>query len=274
MANRYTLQHYRPMPTPGIQLANQRFATPDTSLVITTTRDHGLESCQIGYPTRQNGMWVPASLPRPLGAFWPFGHMTVSDGSGILFAGRASVQPKYQAGEITAVTAAGYWEALNDIYFTSSDSTVTTSGEIIKSVILQAIGYIGISQEYWDDPGVSHAPNEFDGQRGGSVVQTLLNEGNGTPMDLQLWPGPNGRIVAELRNRDAPLSPDYTVDWITDTQFVDLTYDPAQLYGHVRVRYTPAAEVRPRPTGIPRLMTPRSATSGDSTATWRSVAGS
>ena len=71
-------------------------------------------------------------------------------------------------------------------------------------------------------------------------MQTLLNEGNGTPVDLQLWPGPNGRIVAELRNRDAPLSPDYTVDWITDTQFVDLTYDPAQLYGHVRVRYTPA----------------------------------
>lgn len=239
MPDGITFQFYAPMPNVGPQLASQRILGTDINCVITTTRSHGFESAQIGFSWRAGSLDQIGWLPKPLDAYVDFGHVTVSDGAAMLFQGRASKAPKIVGGRIMGFTAAGYWDALNDGYYYSDDDTVSTSDTVIRDILLQSIGYVSIDEQNWTMLDVVHAKSDFNGQRPGAAIQTMLNEGSGTPCDLQFWDGPNGTVVASLRDRTAPEIPRYRMPWVPDTNVVGVTYDPQQLFGHVQTIYTP-----------------------------------
>lgn len=236
-----TLRLHTPLPD-AAALIPVRFATPQTSLVITTSVERGFESCQIGFPTRENGIMRLAWLPEPVLEYRDYGHAVVADGTQPLFVGRTSQAPQFVGGQIRAITATGYWDALNDDYFASSDATVTTTGAVIRLMLTSLMPWATIDEEYWQDPGVPHAPSEFDNQRGGQAIDSLLKEGSsdGSLYDLQFWCDQNGASVVRLVSRTPPAVPDYEVPWYPDAQVVNLGYDPTQLYSHVRARYTPA----------------------------------
>ncbi len=219
-------------------LASSRLSNNQTNVVITTTRAHGFESAVAGFPLQPGGLDLPGWLERPLDAYVDFGHATVTDGAATLFQGRASGPPHIVGGRIMGTTLSGYWDALSDGYYYSSDSTPSTSEEVIKDILFRSVGFIALDSEHWASIGVVHACSDFDGQRPGAAIQTMLTEGGGTPCDLQFWDGPRGAVMASLHDRTAPAVARYAMDWIPDTRVVDVTYNPQQLYGHFQTRYT------------------------------------
>lgn len=234
-----TLQLHSPMPG-ARKLISQRFSTNQTGLVITTSVERGFESCTIGFPIRDGDVMRTAWLPMPVLEYQDYGHATVADGVSTLFVGRTAQQPQFIGGNIRAVIASGYWDALNDGYYESSDATLTTTGVVIQSIILQLTPYVTLDLNNWNDPNIQHAPNEFDGQRGGSAIDSMLKEGSGdgSLYDLQFWSDQNDRIIARLMSRVPPLVPDYEVPWYPDSNVVSIAYDPSQIYSHVRASYT------------------------------------
>jgi len=242
-----TLRLHTPMPS-ARPLVESRFATPATSMRITTSCEHGMEACELGFDVVEDDVWRHAWLSEPILEYRDFGHATVSTGIGDrLFQGRAAAQPEYVGGVIRSVTCQGYWDAFNDDYFDaaaafpSTHGSSTTTGPILEAVILQLLSSAEIDLQYWTDPGVSHTPDEFDGQSGSQVVDSLLQEGgtDGNLYDLQFWPGPNDAIMVRLVARVAPDVAQYACDWVPDKNIVDLSYDPHQMYSHVAATYTP-----------------------------------
>src|SRR5574337_88007 len=237
-----TLRIHTPQPG-AVPLIGLDFATPQTTLALSTSVERGVEACQIGFPNRTSQeRGVPGWLPKPVMQYRPMGHITVSDGAGILFAGRANQQPQYIGGDIRAVTAQGYWDALNEREYANSDTTLTTSDAIMQEIITSFLPYATIDLSQWTHLGIQHAPSEFTNQRGGQIVDSLVKEGSalGVPYDLQFWPGQDGKLLVRLVARVAPDRPDYECDWIPDTQVVNVNPDYSQLFSHVRVAYTPA----------------------------------
>ena len=237
---------HTPMPD-ARPLVRSRFSTDQTSFRVTTTIEHGMESCEIGFPVIDQGRTIHPWLTEPIMEYRIMGHVTVETGLDTLFQGIASASPVYAGGVIRGVTARGYWDALSLTHFDAAqafpggaDATDSTTGAIIRAILLQVTSYVSIDDLHWTDPGVVHKPSEFDQQQAANIIDTLLREGgtDNLTYDLQFWPGAHGSINTWLVARTPPDMPDYECDWPSDPQFVNLSFDPQSWVSHVRAHYT------------------------------------
>lgn len=215
------------------------FDSLETAITFRTSIAGGFHSLEVGYPVMRGGQVVPAYLANPIDRYVDYAHVEVYAGATLVWEGRTD-QPTYRRGQIVGFKALGYWSALDDAIYDSSDTTDTPSGTLLHDVVSFTHPHLSFgNSEQYGEPGVNHTPAEISGANGtpaGQIAEQIRNEGgtDGYRWDVLYYEGP----ALWLKSRMPPAVPDYAVAW-DDT--VDLQPDSAlNRRGAVTVVYTDA----------------------------------
>lgn len=190
----------------------------------------------------------------------PYGHVRIWAGSQLCWEGRITRPERPGGDRARSLTVQGYGlQAAADGVFHSADTALTTSGSIVRQALAMAAPVLtaGNATQFLD-PGVQHAPIEFDGKTPAQILDQVTKEGAtvGVLVDYFVY---GGRAVW-IQPRLAPPGSEKanyvaTLDDTTDTW----SEDYASSFGALRVQYTSAgtglASVYP-PAGAPPLSDP------------------
>lgn len=237
----FTVRLFGPLGTPqaGVPLDEITFSGIDTTFSINDEIPGGFGTASIGGVIQRNNEIVPAWLPRPVTEIVPFAHTVITAGMSTIWEGQAVKPDTDERGEIVGFNAVGYWSALNDHEFESSSSSLTTTGDVLRALVLAIAPFLNIgSDAQFTDPQVSHALEDFDSMTGGAIWDQITKEGDGLgiPVDLAVW---RDRTIWSQR-RQAPDVPAYTIQpGDPGVQINERSWD--DLWARVRTRYTDSA---------------------------------
>lgn len=223
-----TLYYPIPSTTP---LADLDINPNITSIRVTTTLPGGFNTLDVGLLEYESGERF--NLPQGI-RIVPGAHAVLTYGSITVFEGRVLNFNK-RGGWVRGFSAVSYGiHAVHDGYFTSSDTVLATSGEVLQQALAAAAPFLTPGgSDVFVDPGVAHAPQEFDGMTPGEIVDALSIEGgdNGAAWYYAVW---ENRTVtfAPLIEPDVP---DYEVPFNENVQWEE---DWTNVYNEVAVRYT------------------------------------
>lgn len=197
----------------------------------TTELPGGFGRLQVGGTGVVDGEPRRMYLPSRYAELPPLAHVRVSQGAGTVWEGRVIRPVLSGAGEPVGFEAAGYWHAMTDGEYQSSDAAASTTGPVLVDVIANVAPALVIGEI--EDPQIPHARADFDGRPGGAIWQQVISEGmnDGTPYDLAVWEG--RRVYGAARI--VPDQPDYVVD-LGDGTEVEVDWE--SIFWRVRVRYS------------------------------------
>lgn len=245
---RYHLSLYPPAPNDEGAPADHMDLNPEVTQISFST---GLPGGWIGLTV---GMRDPARprfgiLPRPI-AVKHFYDVVLEIGPRVLWNGRVQKILR-SSGGVVGFEAVGYAiGALRDGWYSNRDTTVTTAGQVLRSVISDAAPLLGtnLDPDLFVDSGVPRSYLSCDGLAPADVLQALSSEGSsadsavGAIYDWACFSIDRfctfTRRLAPLRWQDAPsgvYGADYWIDFDETVQWVE---DSIGTYGSVTVDYT------------------------------------
>lgn len=220
----------------GQPLAHMDIDVDITALTWTKSLPGGANSLSIGLETpAYRGGWGPSL------AFFPeavrtkaFADVLVKAGPATVFEGRWMEDILGPEGVQGGVVDGYGVSATTDDFYESADTTLTTTGDALKTIIADAAPALsrGNSAE-WSDPGVAHALIEFDGMTVGEALDQLMREGGGQNVVYDWWTI-NRRVV--LLPRVAPDTPHYRVGY--DPETMDIRRHYREVFGSLVITYT------------------------------------
>lgn len=216
----------------GVALDTITFAGSDVSFEFTTEIPGGFGGANVGGMIQQDNQLIPAYLPDPVTELPPFAHVEILAGMDVVWEGQATEPQLDSAGYPVGFQASGYWSALGDTEFESTDTTAVTSGEILRDARPTFL-HLGTGEQF-EPPQVEHAPADFDGMTYGQIWDAIVKEGDGlgNALDLMIW---DNRVVWAHR-RIPPQVAHYRVD-LGDSG-LELNEVPwSEAVGRVRTRY-------------------------------------
>lgn len=183
-----------------------------TAIRLTHTLPAGPNTLEVGIvaPEMRAG-WGESYgfLPEPIGTK-AFAHVEVSIGGTVVWEGRL-LEDEIGPYGAQAFVADGYGLAAsnNDVYL-STDPTITTTGDVISSILTAAAPLLsrGTSDE-WIDPQVSHARLDFSEMTLAEALDQVLSEGGSGYVTWDWWVTIGRRLV--LKPRSSPVEPDYLI---------------------------------------------------------------
>lgn len=233
---RLTLQVFTPLGSVNPQqLDSVVFDTEQTSLEISTDIASGFAVCSVGVPPIGGSRFNPPYLPQRVTELTNRAHVVIKAGSATVFEGQV-LKEKRVRGEPVGFTASGYASALKERFFSSADTTPSTSGAALQTIIQSLYPFLRIGNSHqYQDPGVTHSLSEFDGMRASQVADQIGHEGgtDGNVWDVRIWDNQTVHLLPRLK----PAVPDFVVPYrMIDDETIDyeayitrnsVTYDNA-----------------------------------------------
>jgi hypothetical protein len=233
-----TVQLYDTLERGAESLANVGINPLITALSWTSTLPGGPNTLSVGIvePEMRSGWGESyAYIPEPVGVK-PFAHVIVQVGSYVAWEGRVVEDEIGPSGYPQAFIADGYGLAAanNDVYV-STDTSATTTGEIIADIITAAASLLrkGNAEE-WDDPLVAHSRSEFTQMTLAEALDQVMAEGGSQYVTWDWWVT-LGRHVS-LKARVAPATPDYHIPFQPGRVSIRRNY--RDIATHAYVAYT------------------------------------
>lgn len=209
---RLTLQVSTPLGTAQPQQLNEIvFDTEQTSLELSTDISSGFGVLNVGIPPIGGSRFNPPYLPQRVNELGNRVHVVVLAGSAVVFEGQV-LKVKHVRGEPVGFSASGYLTALKERFWSSSDSTASTSGAVFQTIVGNLLPFLvtGNANQY-QDPKVAHTLADFDGMRVSQIADQINHEGgtDGNVWDVRIWENQTVHLLPRLK----PAVPDYVVPY-------------------------------------------------------------
>ncbi len=232
-----------------VPLAQMDLSQPDIGISWTTNLPGGFGALTVNLPAPNMPLAslsmpsLPTAIPLPyrqprIGNRWnlrrAFMHGVLTAGGQVAYEG-ALTQLVAQGPEPTQLVFQGYGiSAVADNPYYSADTTMYTTGVVLQDAITKTAPRLVLPNNpvIFGDPGIAHAPNEFQYQTVGTMLQQFATEGDqdGNLWDFTVYEG----RVARWQARIPPSMPDYLVPL---DQTVEWREDYTNLYGQVQTVY-------------------------------------
>lgn len=241
---------YEPLETGGRPLADFDINSDITALSWTHTLPGGPNTLEVGIaePELRAGWGTSyAFIPHAIRVL-PGAHVLVSVGGVDVWEGRVQEIEQGPLGD-QGFIADGYSIAgTNTDYYESSNTTPTTTSDIIGDIISAAAPLINQGSVYeFEDPMVSHMRIDFDQLTLAESLDMILAEGGDGYVTWDWWLGPGRRLA--LHPRRAPDVPDYWIPYQPDSMSIrrnyrDIITSAKVAYTYNGIEYTTDEDVR------------------------------